>query len=248
MKIKNILVSQPKPTSEKSPYFDIAEKYNVHIDFKPFIQVEGLPLQEFRSQRIEVLDYTAVIFTARTAIDHFFRLCEEMRITIPETMKYFCVSENIALYLQKFIKYRKRKVFFAESGKWEDLVQIMAKHKTENYLFPQSDVHSDEVHQMLEAKKLKHTECVMYRTVSNDLPTDKPLDFDMVVLFTPAGVDSLLKNIPDFKDRNIKLACYGKATAKAIQDAGLPLELEAPLVKAPSITGSLSLYLEENNK
>ena len=248
MKIKNILVSQPRPTSEKSPYFDIEEKYNVHIDFRPLIKVEGLSLQEFRAQRIEVLDYTAVIFTARTAIDHFFRLCEEMRITIPETMKYFCVSEKIALYLQKFIKYRKRKVFFAESGKWEDLVQIMAKHKTENYLFPQSDVHSDEVHQMLEAKKLKHTECVMYRTVSNELPTDKPLDFDMVVLFTPAGVDSLLKNIPDFKDRNIKLACYGKATAKAIQDAGLPLELEAPLVKAPSITGSLSLYLEENNK
>lgn len=246
--IKKILVSQPRPTSEKSPYFDIEKKYGVELTFHPFVKVEGLSAREFRQQRVQILDHTAVIFNSKHAIDHFFNLCKELRITIPEDMKYFGLSEAIVLYIQNYVQYRKRKVFFAESGKWEDLVQIMAKHKTENYLFPQSDVHTDEAHQMLEAKKLKHTECVMYRTVSNELPTDKPFDFDMVVLFTPAGVDSLLKNIPDFKDRNIKLACYGKATAKAIQDLGLPLELEAPLVKAPSITGSLSLYLEENNK
>lgn len=246
--IKKILVSQPQPSSEKSPYYDIEKKHGVELVFHPFVKVECLTAREFRQQRVQILEHTAVVFNSRHAIDHFFNLCKELRVTIPEDMKYFGLSEAIVLYIQNYVQYRKRKVFFAESGKWEDLVQIMAKHKSENYLFPQSDVHSDEVHQMLEAKKLKHTECVMYRTVSNNLPTDKPLDFDMVVLFTPAGVESLLKNIPDFKDRDIKLACYGKATAKAIQDAGLPLALEAPLPKAPSITGSLNLYLEENNK
>lgn len=244
--IKKILVSQPKPATEKSPYFDIAKKYGVELVFHPFIKIEGLSAREFRQQRIQILDYSAIVFNSRHAIDHFFTLCKEMRVNIPEDMKYFGLSESISLYIQKYVQYRKRKVFYPESGKWADLVQIMAKHKTENYLVPQSDVHSDEVHQMLEAKKLKHTECVMFRTVSNEYPSDKPFDFDMVVLFTPAGVESLLKNFPNIKESGVKLACFGKVTAKCIEEAGLPLELEAPSAKAPSMTGSLELYLEEN--
>ena len=245
--VKKILVSQPKPSSEKSPYFDLERKYDLELVFHQFIKVEGLSAREFRQQRIQVLDYSAIVFNSRHAIDHFFTLCKEMRVTIPEDMKYFALSEAIALYIQKYVQYRKRKVFFPTTGnKWADLVQVMAKHKTENYLVPQSDVHSDEVHQLLEEKKLKHTECVMYRTVRNDFPADKPFDFDMVILFTPAGLESLLANFPDFKERNIKLACFGKATAKAIEDAGFTIDLEAPSVKAPSMTGSLELYLEEN--
>lgn len=244
--MKRILISQPKPTSEKSPYFEIERKFGVEFVFHPFIKVECLSPREFRAQKVQILDHTAVVFNSRHAIDHFFNLCRELRVTIPEDMKYFGLSEAIVLYIQKYVQYRKRKVFFAENGKWSELVQLMAKHKSEKYLIPQSDVHSDETHQLLEAKKLMHTECVMYRTVSNEFPAGEPFDFDMVVLFTPAGVDSLLKNIPDFKERNIKLACFGKATAKAVQEAGLTLDLEAPSEKAPSMTGCLELYLAEN--
>ncbi|EJX06669.1 Uroporphyrinogen III synthase HEM4 [gut metagenome] len=245
--IKKILVSQPKPSSEKSPYFELENKYGLELVFHPFIKVEGLSAREFRQQRIQVLDYSAIVFNSRHAIDHFFTLCKEMRVTIPEDMKYFALSEAIALYIQKYVQYRKRKVFFPATGnKWDDLVAVMAKHKTENYLIPQSDVHSDEVHLLLESKKLKHTECVMYRTVRNDYPADKPFDFDMVILFTPAGFESLLANVPDFKERNIKLGSFGKTTQKYIEDAGYEIDLVAPTVQAPSMTGSLELYLEEN--
>lgn len=246
--VKKILISQPAPVSEKSPYFDIAKKHKVEFVFHPFIKIERLTPREFREQKVQVLDHTAIVFNSRHAIDHFFNLCKEMRIAIPEDMKYFGISETVALYIQKYVQYRKRKVFFGATGKMEDLITVMAKHKTENYLFPQSDVHSDEAHLMMEAKKLKHTECVMYRTVSNPLPTDHEFDYDMVVLFTPAGVESLLKNVPDFKERNIRLACFGKATANAIKEAGLELHLEAPTPQAPSITGSIDLYLEQCNK
>ena len=246
--VKKILVSQPKPASEKSPYFDIQQKHGVELVFHPFIKIEGLTSREFRNQRIQILDYSAIVFNSRHAIDHFFTLCKELRVAVPETMKYFALSESIALYIQKYVQYRKRKVFFPETGRWPDLVTIMVKHKAERYLIPQSDVHGDEIHQMLQEKKLEHTECIMFRTVSNEYPADQPVDFDMVVLFTPAGVESLLKTFPDFKSRGIKVACFGKATAKAIADAGLALDLEAPSVKAPSMTGSLDLYLEEENK
>lgn len=246
--IKKILVSQPKPSSEKSPYFEIEKKHGVELVFHPFIKVECLSAREFRQQKVQILDHTAVVFNSRHAIDHFFNLCKEMRITIPEDMKYFGISEAVALYIQKYVQYRKRKVFFPLSGKWPDLIQIMAKHKAENYLLPQSDVHTDEVHQMLEAKKLKHTECIMYRTVSNEYPASEPFDFDMIVLFTPVGVESLQKNFPDFVQGDVRIACFGKATAKAVEEAGWRLDLEAPFVKAPSMTGSLDLYLEEQNK
>ncbi len=246
--VKKILISQPRPTSEKSPYFEIEKKYGVQLVFHPFIKVECLTAREFRQQKVQILDHTAIVFNSRHAIDHFFTLCKEMRIAIPETMKYFGISEMVSLYIQKYVQFRKRKVFYPTSGKLADLIALMAKHKTENYLVPQSDVHSDELHNLAEAKKLQVRECVMYRTLSNDLPADTPFDFDMVVLFTPAGVESLIKNVPNFKETKAKLACFGKATAKAIEEAGLELELEAPSVKAPSITGSLELYLEEHSK
>ncbi len=245
--IKKILISQPAPASEKSPYYEIAKKHNVEFVFHPFIKVEGLCAREFRTQKIQILDHTAIVFNSRHAIDHFFNLCKEMRVNIPEDMKYFCLSETVALYIQKYVQYRKRKVFFPATGKWQDLIVLMTKHKTETYLIPQSDVHSDEVHLMLEEKKLKHTECVMYRTVSNPYPESEPFNFDLVVLFTPAGVEAMVKNFPDMASKGIKLGCFGKVTAKALEEAGLKVDLEAPSVKAPSMTGSLDLYLEEQN-
>ena len=164
--IKKILVSQPKPSSEKSPYYDIAEKYGVELVFRPFIKVEGMTAKDFRAQKVNILDYTAVVFTSRHAIDHFFTLAKELRVAIPEDMKYFCVTETISLYIQKYVQYRKRKVFFGTTGKIDDLLPTMVKHKQEKYLVPMSDVHNDSVAKMLDAKKLNHQECVMYRTVS----------------------------------------------------------------------------------
>ena len=246
--IKKILVSQPKPTSEKSPYFEIEAKENVAFTFHPFIKIEGLTAREFRAQKVQILDYSAIVFNSRHAIDFFFTLCKELRITLPEDMKYFGISETVALYIQKYIQYRKRKVFFGSTGKWPELVTVMAKHKTENYLVPLSDVHNDDVAQMLDAKKLKHTECVMYRTVSNDYPADKRFDFDMIVLFTPAGVESLLKNFPNFDQGETRLACFGPATKKAMEDAGLRCDLSAPTPEARSMTTAIEMYLEKERK
>ncbi|MBQ8226735.1 MAG: uroporphyrinogen-III synthase [Bacteroidaceae bacterium] len=246
--IKKILVSQPQPTSEKSPYFDISEKYGVEFVFHPFIKVEGLSAKEFRQQKVQILEHTAIVFNSRHAIDHFFNLCKEMRIAIPADMKYFAISETVALYIQKYVQYRKRKVSFGSTGKWPELIQVMAKHKSEKYLIPQSDVHTDEVRTLLDAKKLKYTECVMYRTVSNAISEEEMRGMDMLVVFTPAGVQSLQKNFPDFKqDENIKIGCFGKATAKALSEAGFRIDVEAPSEKAPSMTGCLELYLEEAN-
>ena len=246
--IKKILVSQPQPTSEKSPYFDISKKYGVEFVFHPFIKVEGLSAKEFRQQKVQILEHTAIVFNSRHAIDHFFNLCKEMRIAIPADMKYFAISETVALYIQKYVQYRKRKVSFGSTGKWPELIQVMAKHKSEKYLIPQSDVHTDEVRTLLDAKKLKYTECVMYRTVSNAISEEEMRGMDMLVVFTPAGVQSLQKNFPDFKqDDSMKIGCFGKATAKALEDAGFRIDLEAPSEKAPSMTGCLDLYLEEAN-
>ena len=247
LNIKRLLVSQPKPTSEKSPYFDLAEKYGVEIEFRPFIKVEPLTSKEFRQQRISILDYSAVVFTARTGIDHFFRLCEELRVTIPETMKYFCMSESIAVYLQKYIVYRKRKIFFGASGKLDDLITIIAKHPNEKYLVPVSDVHKDDLRLKLEAKKIDFTEAVMYRTVSNDFKADESFDYDMLVFFSPAGISSLLKNFPNFNQKDIRIGCFGPTTAKAVKDAGLRLDVEAPTPEAPSMTAALEQYLKKES-
>lgn len=248
MKIKKVLVSQPKPTSEKSPYYDIAEKYGVNIDFRPFIKVEGLSAKEFRQQKVSILDHTAVIFTSRHAIDHFFMLCGELRVTVPETMKYFCTSEQVALYIQKYVQYRKRKVFFAQTGKFADLMTPINKHAGEKYLVPMSNVHTDEIKAALDAKGIQHTEAVMYRTVSNDFTEDEKFDYDMLLFFSPAGITSLLKNFPNFEQGDIFIGCFGNTTAKAVKDAGLRLDLEAPTVESPSMTAALDKFIGEHNK
>lgn len=245
VKVKKVLVSQPKPASDKSPYYEIAEKYGIQIDFRPLIKVEGLTAKEFRQSKIAISDFTAVIFTARTAIDHYFRLCEEMRITISDTMKYFCTTESIALYLQKYIVYRKRKIFHGTTGKLDDLVPFLLKHNKEKYLFAVSDVHKDDTN-VLDANHIDYTKAIMYRTVSNDFGPDEPFDYDMLLFFSPSGIKSLLKNFPEFKQDDIQIGCFGATTAKAVKDAGLRLDMEAPSVKAPSMTAALDMFLSEN--
>jgi uroporphyrinogen-III synthase len=248
LKIKNLLVSQPKPTSEKSPYFELAEKYGLKIDFRPFIKVDPVYAKEFRQQKISILDYTAVVFTARTAIDHFFRLCEEMRITVPETMKYFCITEQVALYLQKYIVYRKRKIFYIQDGKVDAFVQLIQKHLTETFLIPVSDVHKDDLLVRLDEKKIDYTTAVMYCTVSNDFQPGEKFDYDMLVFFSPSGIASLLKNFPNFDQGEIHIATLGSTTAKSVKDAGLRLDVEAPNAEHTSITGALDAYIKENHK
>lgn len=245
MKIKKILVSQPQPTTEKSPYFDISEKYNVKIDFRPFIKVEPIYAKEFRTQRISIPDYTAIIFNARHGIDHFFRLCEELRVSVPETMKYFCVSESVAVYLQHYIHYRKRKVFYGATGKMAELVTIMNKHADEKYLLITSDVQNEDTLSALEKSKITFSKATMYKTVSNDFGPDEEFNYDMLIFFSPIGIASLLKNFPDFVQGDIQIGCFGATTAQAVRDAGLRLDIEAPLPGTPSMTMALENYMKE---
>ena len=246
--IKKILISQPKPTSEKSPYYDIANQFGVELDFRPFFKIEGISSREFREQKISLLAHTAVVFTSRHAIDNYFKLAKELRVTIPEDMKYFCLIETVALYIQKYVQYRKRKVFFGATGKFADLLPSIIKHNTEKYLVPMSDVHNDEIRNALDAKKIQHTEVVMYRTVSNDFTPEESFDYDMLLFFSPAGINSLMKNFPEFDQQEIAIGCFGPATAKAVKDAGLRLDLEAPTVEAPSMTAALDMFIRERNK
>ena len=243
MKIKKILVSQPKPTTEKSPYFDLAEEFGLKLEFKSFIKVEGVTAKEFRQERINILDFTGIVFTSRTAIDHFFRICTEMRVTVPDTMKYFCISEAIAFYLQKYIVYRKRKIFHGDNGKLESLLPSLIKHKKENFLWVVSDVHKEDSG-LLDKAGINYTKAVMYRTVSNDFGPDESFDYDMLIFFSPAGIQSLLKNFPGFEQGDIKIACFGPTTCQAARDAGLRLDIEAPSPGNPSMTGALDSYLK----
>ena len=246
--VKKILISQPKPTSEKSPYYDIEKQFGVSFVFRPFFKVEGLSSKEFRQQKISILDHTAIVFTSRNAIDHFFRLAKELRLTIPDTMKYFCITETVALYIQKYVQYRKRKVFFGETGKIESLVPTMVKHKGEKYLVPLSSVHNDSIATMLDAKKLQHTECVMYRTVSNDFTEEEKaaFDYDMLIFSSPTGMKALKKNFPDFEQGDIRIGAFGPATAKEVVAEGFRLDLEAPSKEYPSMTSALQAYLKKN--
>lgn len=245
--IKKILVSQPKPSSEKSPYYDIMRKHNVELIFRPFIKVESVTPREFRAQRINILDHTAIIFTSRHAIDNFFLLCQEMRIEIPENIKYFCITETISHYIQKYVQYRKRKVFFGETGKIGDLMPLILKHKNDKYFIPQSDVHSEEFTNMLDAKGISYTCGVMYRTVSTEFAKDELQDYDMLVFFSPSGIQSLLKNFPDYEQGDTVIATFGPATAKSVEEVGLRLGLQAPTPEYPSITAALDAYLKQNN-
>jgi uroporphyrinogen-III synthase len=247
LKIKKILVSQPKPATEKSPYYDIIAKYGVDIVFRPFIKVESYTAKEFRQQKVSILSHTAVVFTSRHAIDHFFNLCDSLRVTIPETMKYFCVSEAVSLYIQKYVQYRKRKMFFGMTGKMDDLLPVMLKHKTEKFLVPMSDVHNDDIKNMLDKNHLQHSEAVMYRTVSNSISKEDVMSFDMLVFFSPAGVTSLKKNVPDFEQGDIQIGTFGTTTAQAVKSAGLRLDLSAPTVQAPSMAAALELFIKKMN-
>ena len=246
MKIKNILVSQPKPSTEKSPYYDISAKYGVNIDFRPFIKVEGISAKEFRTQRINILDYSAIIFNSRHGIDHFFRLCEELRVAVPEMMKYFCISETVALFLQRYIQYRKRKVFFSATGKLPELVTVLNKHAEEKYLFVTSEVQNEDTIKALDGSKIEYDKAIMYRTVSNDFGPDEEFNYDMLLFFSPAGIDSLLKNFPNFEQGEIQIGTFGPTTAQAVRDAGLRLDLEAPQPGFPSMTMALDNFLKEN--
>lgn len=249
MEIKKILVSQPKPTGDKSPYYDIGEKHGVEMVFRPFIKTEGLTVKEFRQSKVNILDYTAVIFTSRVAIDNYFRLCEELRLKVPDTMRYFCTSEAIALYLQKYIVYRKRKISFGATGKLNDaaLLAALDKNNEEKFLFPISDVNKDE-DRVLAEHNLAVTKVVMFRTVSNDFQPGENLDYDMLLFFSPAGIDSLKKNFPDFKQDNryIYLGAFGPTVAKAIEDADLKVDLAVPNEKFKSMTAALDDFLEHH--
>lgn len=248
MEIKKILVSQPKPADDKSPYLDLASRFNIEVVFRPFIKIEGLTAKEFRAQKINIADYTAIIFTSKVAVDNFFRLAEETRVSIPDTLKYFCTTESIANYLQKYVVYRKRKIFFGQTGKLDDpqLKSSFQRHNKEKFLFPISDVHKSST-KTLDDLKVKYVKAIMYRTVSNDFTADEPFDYDMLVFFTPSGISSLKKNFPDFnqQESGVKIACLGAATVKAAETAGLTVDIAAPTPLTPSMPSAIAAYLEK---
>jgi uroporphyrinogen-III synthase len=247
MKIKRILVSQPRPDSEKSPYFELAEKNNVKIDFRPFSHVEGIPCKDFRKQRVDILAYSAVIFNSKTAIDHFFRICGELRIIVPDMMKYFCISESVAFYLQKYIIYRKRKIFFG-AGTINDLIEVVNRHGEEKFLLPVSDLPHEELTELLDKNSIKYERAILYYNVSCDLSDFSVINYDLLVFFSPSGIRSLIKNFPEFQQNDIKIGSFGTATAKAVLDAGLRLDLQAPRPEAPSMITALEMFIREQNK
>ena len=247
MKVKSILVSQPKPETEKSPYFDIAQKYKVKVDFRPFIQVEGVDVKEFRKDRVNILQHTGVIFTSRHSADHFFRICNEMRLQVPESMKYFCMSESIAYYLQKYVQFRKRKIFHGKQT-FSDLNEVIKKHAAEHFLFPCSDIKQDEITTFLEKHKIKHTRTVMFKTVISNLKDLEQVNYDVLVFFSPMGVKSLLKNFPKFRQNETKIAAFGAATAKEVLDSNLNLDIYSPTPQAPSMAMALEHYIKSPEK
>ncbi|NND76671.1 MAG: uroporphyrinogen-III synthase [Flavobacteriales bacterium] len=246
-KVKSILISQPKPTSDRSPYFELAKKYKLKIDFRPFIHVEGIEAREFRKQRIQILDHTAVIFTSRHAVDHYFRLCEETRVSVPDSMKYFCISEAIAYYLQKYIVYRKRKIFHGKQT-FADLMDLIKKHKQETFLLPCSDISKPSIPQMLDEADIKYTQSIFYRTVASDLSDLSDVNYDMLVFFSPSGIRSLKENFPKFKQNLTRIAAFGTSTAKAVEDAGLKIDVHAPLPNYPSMSMAIEQYVKASNK
>ncbi|MCQ2311473.1 MAG: uroporphyrinogen-III synthase [Paludibacteraceae bacterium] len=243
--IHKILVSQPRPTTERNPYSQMEEDFGVQFDFRQLIRVEGLTGKEFRQQHINPLEYTAVLLNSRLGIDHYFRICDELRIQVPESMHYYCVSESIANYLQKYIQYRKRKVFFSEHNNFMDLLPTMNRRPNEKYIMVMSDVHNDSTIQQFAAKKITILPAIMYRTVPIEWQPEEPFDYDMIVLFTPMGVQSLIKNFPNLKDGDKVIACFGQNTLAALEAAGLHAEIKAPSPECPSITGAIQKYLEQ---
>jgi len=247
VKIKKILVSQPEPQNPKSPYFELARKYNLKIEFKPFNQVEGVTVKDFRQQKINLLEFSAVIFTSKTGIDHFFRICNEMRVVVPDTMKYFCITENVAFYLQKYIVYRKRKIFHGKS-KFQDLIEVIIKHREDSYFVPLSEPHNAEIPELLAKNNIRFTIGTLYKTISSDFSNVRDFDYDILVFYSPSGIKSLRENFPDFKQGEIKIAAFGPTTACAVEQEGFRLDINAPNPKAPSMTMALDDYLKEYNR
>ncbi len=245
-KVKSILVTQEAPADANSPYLKLAEKFNLKIDFRPFIQVEPVPVKEFRKQKIDILQHTAIIFTSRNAVDHFFTICSELKIEMPADMKYFCVSEQTSNYLQKYIVIRKRKIFTGLKTA-ADLLELVKKHKNEKYLFPCSDIRKNDIPDFFKENGYNFTEAIIYNTVASDLSDLKEVFYDIVAFFSPSGITSLFQNFPDFKQNNTRIAAFGPTTAQAARDAGLILDIEAPLPNAPSMTGALELYIKKAN-
>lgn len=248
-RIKSLLISQPKPVdTDKNPYLDLARKHNLNVTFRQFIKIEGVAPQDFRAQRIDILAHGAVILTSKLSVDHYFRICNEMRVTVPETMKYFCINEQTAYYLQKYIQYRKRKIFFGH-GTILDLVDVIKKNKGEKFLLPVSDVHKEQIVEFLDEMQLTYTKGVFYKTVSANLSDIKTLnDFDVLVFFTPAGIKSLKQNFPSFKQGNTRIAAFGHTTALMVKEQGYRLDIFAPNPVNPSMSGALDAYLRESNK
>lgn len=246
MKVKSILISQPEPKNGKSPYFELAEKFKVKVDFRTFIHVEGVPSLDFRKEKVNILEHTAVILTSRNAVDHFFRMCEEMRITVPDSMKYFCISESTAFYLQNYIVYRKRKVFVGNL-RFSELLDLIKKHKSEKFLLPCSNIHKEEISQQLKDNKIDFTKAVMYKTVCSNLSDLKDIKYDMLVFFSPSGIESLLKNFPDFKQENTRIAAFGNTTAEAVTANKFRLDINAPMPNAPSMSMAIEQYLKKVN-
>jgi uroporphyrinogen-III synthase len=246
-KVKSILVTLPKPENEKSPYYDLAKKFNVKVDFRSFIHVEGVSAKDFRKDKINFADFTAVIFTSKNAVDHFFRVCEEMRYEVPSEMKYFCLSETIALYLQKYIQYRKRKIFFGKQTA-SDLAEVLKKHTTEQFLYPCSDVSAEETQRFLQENGFTFTQAVLFRTVCSDLSDLANVFYDVIVFFSPSSVQSLYKNFPTFEQNDTRIAAFGVSTQKAIAERNLIVDILAPTPIAPSMTMAIEQYIKQVNK
>jgi len=248
VKIKRVLISQPAPPSDKkSPYFELAQKYGLEIDFRPFIEVRGISTADFRKQKLNILDHTAVIITSKTSVDNYFRLAEELRLTIPSSMKFFCMTESIAYYLQKYITFRKRKIFFG-NGTFDDLLEQIKKNSTENFLLPVSTVHKPTIPNKLKKTGIKFSKAVMYETVSADLSDLREVNYDVLVFFSPSGIDSLVENFPDFVQNGTSIASFGPATAKAVKAAGLRLDVKAPTKESPSILMALENFIKDSKK
>lgn len=244
--IKSILVSQPEPTNQKSPYFGLMEKHKVKVDFRSFIHIEGADKNEFRDQKINLQDFTAVILTSRKAVDHFFRICDEMRYAVPDKTKYFCISETVALYLQKHVVYRKRKIFHGRQ-QFVELMELIKKYKTEHFLLPSSDILKDTIPEQLAAAGIKYQRAILYRTVVSDLSDLEDVTYDCLVFYSPAGIESLFKNFPNFKQNDTIIAVFGETTKKAAEKAGLNIGIGAPAPNAPSMTGAIEAYMKINN-
>jgi uroporphyrinogen-III synthase len=248
VKIKNILVSQPRPADlDKSPYGSLLKKFSLDLDFQKFIKVEGVSSKEFRQARVHILEHTAIILTSRNAVDHFFRMAKDLRLEIPDTMKYFCISESTAFYLQKYVQYRKRKIFHGKQN-FTDLMDIIKKHSDEKYLLPCSDIHKASISKMLDDNEIDYSKAVFYKTLASDLSHVDIKKYDMLIFFSPSGIKSLYKNFPDFEQNSTLIAAFGPTTAKAVKEAGLSLDIEAPTKTAPSMTMAIDQFLSKNNK